>query len=224
MLIVAVSVVPMPSDGWREVAPVVARAIEDQPFAVAVYDKSHGNPAAMDACMRLAFRSFLLGGMIVDTTPNLSAAAAWVPPGHTDSPVTTLRVLPQVVAWLRGIGFSDARRLKGVNGRLDRWRIELLPEPHWCLAMLAVDPAKQRFGLGAILTRHGLARADATGAPAFVQTDTAAKARFYEKLGFTIVEERTDDKLPLTIWSMVHRVPTQPAGEPAQRVTATAMQ
>ena len=199
------TVVALPQDGWGAVAPGMARAFQDEPMFVAGFPDSHRRLEKMEAFMRWLYRESLLGGAVVESTPSLSAVAVWEPPGHKDSLLTHVRTAPQAVAFIRLADRGDLGRFFGLVTRLQRRRRELLPEPHWYLGMLGVDPDRQRFGLGALLARHGVARADAMGMPVYLDTDTPAKARFYEKLGFDVIEQATDEGLRIPVWHMAHR-------------------
>ncbi len=62
-------------------------------------------------------------------------------------------------------------------------------EPLWFLDHLGVEPAAQGQGAGSALIRHGLARADADGVDAFLETGTAHNVGYYERFGFSVVSE-----------------------------------
>ena len=199
------TVVALPRDGWMKVAPGMARAFQQEPMFVAGFPDPHRRLEKVEAFMRWLYRESLLGGAVVESTPSMSAVAVWEPPGHKESAVTYVQTAPQAVAFIRRTDRGDLRRFLGLVTRMQRRRRTLLPEPHWYLGMLGVDPDSQRFGLGALLARHGVARADATGTPVYLDTDTAAKARFYGKLGFDVAEEATDTGLHIPVWHMIHR-------------------
>jgi predicted N-acetyltransferase YhbS len=61
--------------------------------------------------------------------------------------------------------------------------------PVWLLALAAVDPDRQRQGLGHAVIEPGLAIADAAHSPTFVETQDPANVGFYESLGFTVIAE-----------------------------------
>lgn len=56
-------------------------------------------------------------------------------------------------------------------------------------ALAAVEPDRQRQGLGRAVIEPGLATADAARSPAFVETQDPANVTFYESLGFTVIAE-----------------------------------
>jgi predicted N-acetyltransferase YhbS len=208
------TVMALPKDGWRAVAPRMALAFQYEPMFVAGFPDSHRRLEKTEAFMRWLYRESLLGDTVVECTPSLSATAVWEPPGHKDSLLTHIRTARQAVDFMRLADRGDLGRFFGLVTRLQRRRRELVPEPHWYLGMLGVDPYRQRFGLGALLVRHGVARADAMGIPAYLDTDTPAKARFYEKLGFDVIEQTTDEKLHFPVWRMLRRPsPDQRTGD-----------
>ncbi|WP_214326577.1 GNAT family N-acetyltransferase [Nonomuraea sediminis] len=64
-------------------------------------------------------------------------------------------------------------------------------EPHWYLAVLGTDPAAQGQGLGRALLESGLARSDATGLPAYLETTKEQNVPFYERFGFHVRDHLT---------------------------------
>jgi GNAT superfamily N-acetyltransferase len=71
-------------------------------------------------------------------------------------------------------------------------------EPHWYLAFMGVDPARQNQGIGSALLAAVLARADAEGTPAYLEASSPVNVRLYERHGFRVVRElRVADSPPL---------------------------
>jgi ribosomal protein S18 acetylase RimI-like enzyme len=57
-------------------------------------------------------------------------------------------------------------------------------EPHWYLPMIGVDPSRQGQRLGDKLMSHALARCDADGLPAYLESSNPRNIPFYERQGF----------------------------------------
>lgn len=62
-------------------------------------------------------------------------------------------------------------------------------EPIWFLESVAVDPDRQRGGLGSALIDHGLRFADESGLPAFLETSQPQLVGYYQRFGFGVVAE-----------------------------------
>ncbi|HRD29223.1 MAG TPA: GNAT family N-acetyltransferase, partial [Caulobacter sp.] len=60
-------------------------------------------------------------------------------------------------------------------------------EPHWYLSMIGVDPSRQGQGLGAALLKAGLARCDADGLPAYLESSSPKNVPLYERHGFEVI-------------------------------------
>ena len=56
--------------------------------------------------------------------------------------------------------------------------------PHYYLFAVGVRKGAQGKGLGGRLIREGLARADAEGAPAYLENSNPKNTPLYERLGF----------------------------------------
>lgn len=78
---------------------------------------------------------------------------------------------------------------------------------HWYLYMIAVSPLARGAGVGSALLRHGLARVDAEGVAAHLESTTPASRRLYARHGFAQVAELSASPLP-TYWAMTR--PPQP--------------
>jgi GNAT superfamily N-acetyltransferase len=59
--------------------------------------------------------------------------------------------------------------------------------PHWYLPWIAVRPEAQGKGIGGALLRHGLARADREGMPAYLEATSARNAALYARHEFAVV-------------------------------------
>ena len=72
--------------------------------------------------------------------------------------------------------------------------------PHAYLATLGVEPSLQRGGVGRALVAHWLAAVDAGKQRAYLETDSAASAAWYERFGFAVHAELT--VLGVTVYLM----------------------
>ncbi len=84
-------------------------------------------------------------------------------------------------------------------------------EPHWCLAAVAVRPEKQRRGLARRLLAPVLARCDAEGHLARLETSSPANLRLYARLGFRTAAEVVVPNGP-PVWLMVREPATSGPG------------
>ena len=92
--------------------------------------------------------------------------------------------------------------------QLDRRNTELVPEPHWYLQAVGVEPASQGKGIGSALVRAGMRRADRDNTLVYLETETESNVAYYEHLGFAVVEQIVATGLNLPIWLMIRRPPT----------------
>lgn len=189
-------------------AEVQARAFHDELPYCAVFPDRGARAESLLAWFRVALPGAMSSGFLVETTPTHRALAVWSPPDRQHSRWTQLRVLlrlvPQVWTMLRVTDRADRRRAFAWGRRIEQREHELLPGPHWSLDGLAVDPEHQRRGYGAVLVRHRLRRADASGLPTYLETNSARTAMFYRKFGFDVIEHVAEDYPPMRIptWRM----------------------
>ncbi|WP_312165917.1 GNAT family N-acetyltransferase [Phenylobacterium sp.] len=113
------------------------------------------------------------------------AAAIWLPSeslGPTPF-LQELRVLPTI---LQATGFSRLPRMSAMRAIMDEHHPKA--PPHAYLWFLGVRPEAQGFGVGSRLLAHGLARVDAKGLPAYLESSSPANVPLYRRHGFEVVE------------------------------------
>jgi ribosomal protein S18 acetylase RimI-like enzyme len=88
---------------------------------------------------------------------------------------------------------EDEAELSDIHARIEHWKCawdERDPqEPHWHLGPVGVLPQFHRMGLGSKLMEKFCEQVDANGEPAFLETDSLANVRFYEKFRFRTIDE-----------------------------------
>jgi ribosomal protein S18 acetylase RimI-like enzyme len=126
--------------------------------------------------------------------------AIWVPPGEPMSVARMVRCGMLGVPFRTGL--APLSRFGGANSVMDAIHEKHMDGPHWELLIVAVDPTMQGQGIGSALVRDGLARADAAGLPCYLNTNTPANVPFYERLGFTVLEEARLGKDGPPAWAM----------------------
>lgn len=107
------------------------------------------------------------------------AAALWIPPGKPELPPEAADRFEPMVADLLGDG---APRVLDAFDRFDR--AHPADRPHYYLSLLATHPDCRGQGLGMGLLRENLARIDAEGAAAYLESTNPANHRRYEGVGF----------------------------------------
>jgi ribosomal protein S18 acetylase RimI-like enzyme len=176
---------------------VLARAFHHDPAWCWILPDERRRAALLPWLFRTAIAASCAGGR-VDTTPDVSGAALWIPPGDG------LRAANRVA---RRALLTAPLRLRSAYGRFRaytqwNWDVQQRAQegPSLFLSGLAVDPARQGEGIGGALLEAGVARHP--DVPALLLTNSAANVRFYERHGFEVV---LDEPMPegVPTWAMV---------------------
>ena len=78
--------------------------------------------------------------------------------------------------------------------------------------VLGVDPVRQRRGIGSALLAWLLARREVTAATCCLQTSRPELLSFYQRHGFTVVQEDLEPTTDLRFWTLTRPAePTEPA-------------
>jgi ribosomal protein S18 acetylase RimI-like enzyme len=136
--------------------------------------------------------------------PGFAGVTCWLPPGATH------KTLPRELAGgMSALLVQLAPRELIGNIRNDVYADALhrrsVPGPHWYLFVIGVEPAFQGQGIGGLLLRHGLARADREGLPVYLETHRADNVTFYLKHGFQVAREGRIPGSDVPVYAMVRR-------------------
>jgi GNAT superfamily N-acetyltransferase len=130
-------------------------------------------------------------GMVVGT-------AGWLPEGAY--PPSRWRAARQLMAAWQALltphTFRDGLRYLTETEKLHP------KEPHWYLAVIGIEPARQGQGLGGKLLAAVLGRLDETGVPAYLETSTEGNVAWYRHHGFEVQQEVRPAPTGPPVWTM----------------------
>jgi ribosomal protein S18 acetylase RimI-like enzyme len=113
-----------------------------------------------------------------------SAAAMWAAPGKWAFPISEMAIeaAPQTAAFGR-------RLQRALRTQLQVESHHPKTPKHWYLGYLGARQARQGQGLGSRLLREVLAKADADGIPAYLESSNERNVPLYERHGFKVTSE-----------------------------------
>jgi ribosomal protein S18 acetylase RimI-like enzyme len=173
------------------VAPILARAFAHDPLFAWVEPDATRRATFLERFMRaLAWRSHLFAEAWT-TSPPVAGASLWAGPelGPLSAEQLTRSGLDRAAEDLEGAARQRYAAFDAVREVVER----VAPLPRWYLGVLAVDPAEQGRGMGDALIAPGLARADADGLPASLETLNERNLSFYRRHGF---EQAAEGRVP----------------------------
>jgi GNAT superfamily N-acetyltransferase len=125
-----------------------------------------------------AFGSAAFAADRVCALEDFAAVALWIPPDAAPDGDRIVTVLRETV---------PAERHADVFAVLEQMDRAHPRHPHWYLPWLAVDPSRQRAGLGSRLLARSLARVDGDHLPAYLETLNPRTIPLYGRHGFDVV-------------------------------------
>lgn len=147
-------------------------------------------------------------GGLAERTTDFEAVALWLPPGRS------IGLWPVVKSGFASVTFAvtppfpNLRRLMATMRQFDESHRQQMPDPHWYLLALGVDPVCQGRGRGSALVLEGIERANEQNKAVYLETEADANTGFYRNLGFETLAEITIEAINLTFSLMIHRPET----------------
>lgn len=177
---------------------MLGRAFADDPAMSYIFPDAADRAKRLPRLFALLFDSDAVGMRLVSKAAD--AGTFWRPPGQAHVPIMAYarRLIPVIHA----LGGSLPRAMR-LGDAIDA---HFPIQPFWYLHIAGVDPVRQGHGLGGASIRAGLARCDADGVPAYLETATESNVRLYARLGFGLVEEWSVPNNGPRFWSMIRPV------------------
>ncbi|MEV0374833.1 GNAT family N-acetyltransferase [Streptomyces sp. NPDC050636] len=182
------------------ISRTLARAFDDDPMMRWFFPHDASREAGLRRYFTTIFtRQYVRHGVCEHTE---AAAAFWVPPE------AQAKAVPDAAT------IQELQNILGDRAPLFRNTVETAAkyapqESHWSLSVVGADPAVQGQGHGSALLRSGLAKADAAGLPAYLESSKPSNLPFYEHFGFTVREELRLPGDGPALWTM-WREPRRP--------------
>ena len=189
-------------------AATLERAFSTDPMFAWIFPDTATRPPALRRFLRVPLEYGLRSGRVT-ASDDAKAVAVWIPPGPG---VTVGRMVRAgFLAVPFRIGFRPFAKFVGANGTMEKLHKKYVPEPHWYLMVVGVDPDLQGRGLGSSLVKEGLARADQASCPCYLETSEPRNVAFYERLGFVVLETTILGTGGPTAWAMRREQQRQPS-------------
>jgi ribosomal protein S18 acetylase RimI-like enzyme len=182
------AIAPLPRRAVDAAAVTMARAFDADPMFRWIFPDHVTRPASLRALSRVPIEYGARWGRVT-SSDGVAAVSVWLPPGAGPT-------VPRMVrAGLLGVPFRTGLRsfaaFMKANDVMDRIHKARMPEPHWYLLLVGVDPELQGRGIGSALVKDGLAEVDGRGHPCYLETSERRNLAFYERHGFAVIEEVT---------------------------------
>ena len=187
----------------------LARAFSADPMFMWIFPDPGQRAQSLRRLNRVALEYGIRYGHVTGANDGL-AAAIWIPPGRTVTVGGMVR--SGMIGMPFRVGLRPFVKFMGANATMEQIHKKYVPEPHWYLLIVGVDPDLQGRGLGTALVKEGLARADQANCPCYLETSEARNLAFYERQGFVVVETATLGHGGPTGWGM-RREPRGSSGQ-----------
>lgn len=166
----------------------LARAFATDPMFAWMFPDAAAREAALVRFNRVPVEYGVRYGRVT-ASHDARAVAIWIPPGRAITVPGMLRSGMLGVPF--AVGVAPFIKFMKANGTMERIHKHHVPEPHWYLMVVGVDPALQGHGAGSALVHEGLALADQDGRPCYLETSHERNLAFYQRLGFVVLETAT---------------------------------
>lgn len=202
------AIIPLERNALDRAVLTVARAFSPDPMITWVFPDAARRPAGARALMRVLVEYGLRYGRVT-ASHDTRAVCVWIPPGPG------IKIPGLIRSGMLGLplrtGFGPFGRFMAANETMDKIHKARVPESHWYLFGVAVDPELHNQGIGSAIIREGLALADRESRPCYLETSEPRNLPLYKRFGFTVLQEATLGKGGPPAWAMLRQPQSTPA-------------
>ena len=178
-------VVAEPADIDAVAADLSAAFRTDPQFCWFMRDDAKRDAARL-RFMKMLLREVALPTGEVTRPASGGAVAIWIPSEHL-GPNTLMEELRTIPAILGATGFGRLNRISAMRAAMDK--LHPTDRPHAYLWFLGVTPEAQGMGVGSRMLAAGLAKVDAEGKAAYLESSSPANVPLYQRYGFEVMQE-----------------------------------
>jgi ribosomal protein S18 acetylase RimI-like enzyme len=184
----------------------LARAFFDYPLMVYAAPDPAWRGGAVETLYTAILRDAFCYGE-VHASPGDEGIACWLPPG-VPLPALFREIRAGLLSLPGAFGWKGFRRLLEYGQWHTKLHHELVHGPHWFLASIGVDPARQGRGIGGALLEAVTAKADEQRLPCYLETHKEENVRLYERHGFVLARVCEVPGHPIRFWPMLRSART----------------
>jgi ribosomal protein S18 acetylase RimI-like enzyme len=188
---------------------VLTKAFMDDPMYSYIFPDSYEREESLGRLWQALVNYTMVYGEIY-TTPEVAGVACWLSPGNTRQ--TFWRMLRTGMGFARAVMKFEAegrKRFLEIINYADQEHERLMPQPHWYLWAIGVEPENQGQGIGGRLIEPVLKRSAEAGLPCYLETQTEANVAFYQKRGFKVLSAGEVPGHGVVAWTMARALETQ---------------
>lgn len=205
----ALVVTPLGASDHGAAGAVLSRAFHVDPLWTAVFPDPVRRAQLLAGLFTALIRTTIAARGVSDTTADLEGVALWQPPGTDIGGWALVRAGFAMPRWIMRLPKSERKLMTEILREVGDRRRVLMPEAHWYVSAIGVDPQSQGGGVGSALMAHGIARADRGVAPIYLETETEENVGFYQRIGFEIVGELTPTGTAFPMWMLAREPASQ---------------
>ncbi|MBN1691793.1 MAG: GNAT family N-acetyltransferase [Dehalococcoidia bacterium] len=189
--------------GVEEAVRILVEAFEGDPLMDYLFPEHREQPDYLREFFRANLEYAATAGEVY-AAPSGNGVSVWLLPGDDGRPVVSKQDDPRL-RLKRLYDEEKHRRLSRFRLYFDELHRKLLPGSYFYLMFLGVKKAYQGKGIGSLLVRPLLERADEKKLPCLLDTMNARDLSFYRKHGFEVMlEHRVCGDGPQT-WTMLRK-------------------
>ena len=196
-------VAPIGEEQRVAAAAVLARAFYDDPLFVQTFPDPAERGRCLPAIFRWHVRYGVLFGEVIGLGNPLDGVAIALRPGEGDFAEERL-VQSGVERMREELGSAATDRYRAALQRLffpaDAALMQAVPEPHWYLDVIGVEPRRQGRGIGSALLAAVNGRADRDGVSAALLTFQGRNLPLYQRHGYAVVCDGGESSSGIGYW------------------------
>ena len=167
---------------------VLSKAFKDDPFNTYAFPDPEERAKKMPYAYQFLLRYYISYGRCYITSPKVEGVAVWI---HSNNLRTSFwRMIISGAIWPAvKMGMDTSKRMQVLTNYIEKKHRQLVPDKHWYLFLIGVDPEYQGKGYASKLLNGMLSEIDKEGLSCYLETEVKKNVPIYQHFGFDVIDE-----------------------------------
>ncbi|MBE9017047.1 GNAT family N-acetyltransferase [Chroococcidiopsis sp. CCALA 051] len=197
-----IQIVPLRESQLDAAIGLIGRAFYNAPSFTHIIPQGVRNRVRkIECCAAFGVRYGCTYNRAYTTADEIKGVAVWIPQEQFSFDLSRM--------WQAGlfilpfqIGVRAFWRQMTLLNKIEQIHKRNMPERHWYLELLGVEPSHQGQGIGSALMHPILQQADLEGIPCYLETFSEKNVYFYRQHGFQVLKTIDMPEVNLHLWTM----------------------
>jgi len=191
------------SDQLKLASEVLSNAFQEDPVFSKLIPNEKERHKTLSKIFKFQIKYCLKHGVVLATS-NLKGISLWFPPKNVFISIWK-SIKSSSLSLIFKIKWKNLHFLRKNDDFIEDLHRKLVPDTHWYLSTIGIDPKHQGKGIGSRMLSYMINRIAKENKTIFLETNSERNVKLYKRFGFRILNKVLTPRTKTCHWSMIRR-------------------